>query len=85
MLSPERLALPDYEYLGRSFLQPRRRGVQTVRPGSGEEAKRGLSGNGSGWDAEGPFPGLDEGGRARGENSIWDGGWGVVWCVSENV
>lgn len=30
MLSPERLALPDYEYLGRSFLQLRgRKKVQT--------------------------------------------------------
>lgn len=29
MLSPERLALPDYEYLGRSFLQLRGRKVKT--------------------------------------------------------
>lgn len=46
MLSPERLALPDYEYLGRSLGEGNK--CRQIRRGRG----RGLCGTRSSWDGE---------------------------------
>lgn len=54
MLSPERLALPDYEYLGRSFFSfGEGKKCRRIKPGFEKRQGRCLSENGLGWNGEG--------------------------------